>query len=200
MKKLSDYRIKEENGEITIEKETDIYVLGFKKREKKFVPTDFKGKCCLDMDFSNKVGKYPSVEAAKAQIIKWCEEQKYHYVREFEGYFYKEQISLSRSNIEYIEKCMAEREQLLKTLFEDGFCIYSNGDIKPNHIDKTEQQLKEQIIEKERIKNAIYIADLDNILFVMTSKDNFIKSLGLTKEELFDELKQKYGAEKKTKK
>lgn len=148
MKKLSDYRIKEENGEITIEKETNIYVFGFKKREKKFVPTDFKGKCCLDMDFSNKVGEYPSVEAAKAQIIKWCEEPKYHYV--VADYGIKElpnfAIGKKRYKIQSVPQMDIPYSVGMKALTRD-YGVYF---IFPfDEIAKTEQQMKDEITEQE---------------------------------------------------
>lgn len=130
MKKLSDYRIREENGKFYIEKLSTFkswFFLNKKQTEwwavNIFGTTDFG-----DVKDYKQIMQQPfdTIEAAKAQIIKWCEEPKYHYVREFEGYsyspnfskgcpwdfadFYKEQ--LSRVGIEYFAKCNVEKELL----------------------------------------------------------------------------------------
>lgn len=84
MKNLSDYRIREENGKFVVEGRIEITERRFLR---KFVNFEWHGLnvygevagFCHQFDGSN-VKIYTTLEDAKAQVIKWCEEPKYHYV------------------------------------------------------------------------------------------------------------------------
>ena len=91
MKKLSDYRIREQNGKFYIEKQiTETFGLFKKKTVTEWFSVDkwgycripinsefFNGRMVLIEDHSK---KFDTLEEAKEQIIKWCEEPKYHYL------------------------------------------------------------------------------------------------------------------------
>lgn len=165
MKKLSDYRIREENGKFIIEACIEITERRFLKKVINFewhqlnVYGEVAGFCRrLDGIY---VKVYDTLEVAKAQIIKWCEEPKYHYLRDFERYtynlpkicpwdladFYKE--SLSRADIEYLAKCRAEKERKYKESIKKAQEIADSAIKIINDIAKTEQQMKEEITEKD---------------------------------------------------
>ncbi len=86
MKKLSDYRIREENGKFVVEGRIEITERRFLRKLVNFewhglnVYGEVAG-FCHKFDGSN-VKIYTTLEDAKAQIIKWCEDPKYHYVKE----------------------------------------------------------------------------------------------------------------------
>ena len=149
MKKLSDYRIREENGKFYVElmvKEITNRFLRKPIEEIKWVRTDqdgdrlirYSGRYCLCI--FEPCETFDTLEAAKAQIIKWCEEPKYHYFNNMPCPY-----DLSYGDIEYLAKC---RE------------------------------------EKERTENAVLLADLENILFVMMDKDGIAKTEQQMKEEI----------------
>jgi len=96
MKKLSDYRIREENGKFYVEKQvTETFVLFKKKTVSEWFSVDKWGYCRIPINSEFFNGRmvliedhskaFDTIEEAKAQIIKWCEEPKkpkYHYVVE----------------------------------------------------------------------------------------------------------------------
>ena len=125
MKKLSDYRIREENGKFYVERAVTTKTGLFKNKEKIIWLDAF-------IHFYGFKRTFDTLEAAAAKIIKWCEEPKYHYVvpdyslKELPNFAlgqkrYKVQsvppmdipfpLDLSRADIEYMAKCREEREK-----------------------------------------------------------------------------------------
>lgn len=96
MKKLSDYRIREENGKFVVEGRIEMTEGRFFK---KFANFEWHGLnvygevagFCHQFDGSN-VKIYTTLEDAKAQIIKWCDEPKYHYVVGYFGEYYTQRV------------------------------------------------------------------------------------------------------------
>lgn len=86
MKKLSDYRIREENGKFYIELMVEEIEKPFlKKRTKniKWVPTDVDGDRIIRYNgryLYEPCNAFNTLKEAKVQIIQWCEDPKYHYV------------------------------------------------------------------------------------------------------------------------
>lgn len=144
MKKLSDYRIREENGKFVVEGRIEITERRFLRKLVNFewhglnVYGEVAG-FCHQIDGSN-VKIYTTLEDAKAQIIKWCDEQKYHYVREVEAYADKCIDKAESEMIGIIDTALAQ----VKKSFKCFPCDLSD-------IAKTEQQMKEEITEQDVI-------------------------------------------------
>lgn len=95
MKKLSDYRIKEVNGNFIIETKIEFKTGVFKKKTQiEWVNACHDGSPFMQFDITcqssayydyyqdNHEIKYKSLNDAKAKIVEWCEKPKYHYVPE----------------------------------------------------------------------------------------------------------------------
>ena len=110
MEKLSDYRIKEIAAGFIIEKKVIVYKIKFFRtiENEEWLPVDKNGGelFCDTMFDKTQICIYDFFNEAKAQIIKWCEEPKYHYLNAIHFPW-----DLSRSDIEYMAKCKAEEEK-----------------------------------------------------------------------------------------
>lgn len=154
MKKLSDYRIREENGKFIVQvKEATVrkrFLLKNLVYENWISASLFYSKLSEDGGLVACKDVFDTLEAAKAQIIKWCEEPKYHYVREIErySYYYDEKLEyFNQKHKEFLEKKEKERkfEESIKKAQEIAYAAIKII----NDFAKTEQQMKEEITEKE---------------------------------------------------
>lgn len=78
MKKLSDYRIREFNGKFTVETKIETEEGFFRKRIKTRWVNIWTGGC--QEGLTNRACVFDTLEEAKAKIVEWCDEPKYHYV------------------------------------------------------------------------------------------------------------------------
>lgn len=114
MKKLSDYRIKEENGRFVVEGRIEITERRFLRKLVNFewhglnVYGEVAG-FCHQIDGSN-VKIYTTLEGAKEQIIKWCQEPKYYYLREFQGYSYSPDFPKGCPEYQSNAKCVSDKK------------------------------------------------------------------------------------------
>lgn len=154
MKKLSDYRIREEDGKFYIEKMFERNwrnIFGVKKKKTEWLKANTDGDY-LNLDTIIGLSKlswgYSTLEEAKAKIIKWCEEPKYHYV--VADYGIKElpnfAIGKKRYKIQSVPQMDISYSVGMKALTRD-YGVYF---IFPfDEIAKTEQQMKDEITEQE---------------------------------------------------
>lgn len=151
MKKLSDYRIKEVNGNFIIETKIEFRTGLFKKKTQiEWVNACHDGSPFMQFDITcqssayydyyqdNHEIKYKSLDDAKAKIVEWCDEPKYHYVREIEA---------------YADKCIAKAESEMKGIIDTALAqVKKSFKCFPcdlSDIAKTEQQMKEEITEQD---------------------------------------------------
>jgi hypothetical protein len=228
MKKLSDYRIREENGKFYVETKVKHVFNDIRSNqdpvtnEGYFDVTDSRGNCIIGFLSSEFKNEFDTLEAAKEQIIKWCEEPKkpkYHYVFEFHseiamvrpesepinGKYYITQsvppmditcpLDLSRADIEYLGKCMEEKE--------NKDIIFINEALKINPlfyklIEKYEERVKSGRNPKT-IEKSYADLTLENFELTIKNKELEIQLHEIKKQtdRNIEEMKQKRGAEKR---
>lgn len=159
MKKLSDYRIREENGKFIVQvKEATVrkrFLLKNLVYENWISASLFYSKLSEDGELVACKDVFDTLEAAKAQIIKWCEEPKYHYVvpvmREMPSW--AKQEFTTQSVPCFSNESSKACDDLLKN--KQKYAIKKAQEIAESAINvindfyKTEQQMKEEITEKE---------------------------------------------------
>jgi hypothetical protein len=202
MKKLSDYRIREENGKFYVEKQvTETFGLFKKKTVSEWFSVDKWGYCRIPINSEFFNGRmvliedhskaFDTIESAKAQIIKWCEEPKkpkYHYVVEFHS-----EIAMVRPESEPING-----KYYITQSIPPMDITYSVG-MKAIMREVDEYSYKIRDDEKDGRKDIYDCRDLGSI-FITKGVDvlNTIKNLVKTDlEKEIAEMKQKRGAEKK---
>lgn len=127
MKKLSDYRIKEVNGNFIIETKIEFETGMFKRKTQiewvnachdgsPFINfgITYKSSAYYDYYQDNHEIKYKSLDDAKAKIVEWCEDPKYHFLYKHQNkiitYCYEYMIDAINNQISDIFCCNKNKE------------------------------------------------------------------------------------------